>query len=128
LAIGSGLSTFTGMVLEKSTGTDDRSWGEIALWSVGSATIGAVMGHFTKGLSVPGLTSGRGSFQHIMRTQFTNMIKHGYNMSFKTAAKSFVAITVSRQIVGNIGKGLYRAGQEWWEYFRNGDIYVQGWI
>src|SRR5690554_4549259 len=101
LAIGSGLSTFAGMSLEKTTGINDRSWGEIALWSVGSATLGAVMGHLTSGLPFQGITSGRGSFQHVMRTQFTNMIRHGYNISFKTAAKSFVALTVSRQIIGN---------------------------
>lgn len=31
LAVGSGLSTFTGMSLEKATGTSNASWGEIAL-------------------------------------------------------------------------------------------------
>jgi hypothetical protein len=128
LTVGSGLSTFSGMTLEKATGTNDRSWGEIALWTAGSATIGAVIGHFTKGLRVTGLTSGRGSFQHVMRTQFTNMIKHGYNISLKTAAKSFVALTVARQIIGNVGKGLYRGGRQWIEYFLYGDLYGLGWL
>jgi len=116
------------MALEKTTGTNDRSREEIAFWSLGSAAIGAVMGNITAGLSIPGITSGRRSFQHVMRTQFTNMIRYGYNISFKTAGKSFVAMTVLRQVIGNFGKGLFRAVQEWWEYFKNGDILVQGWL
>ena len=124
LAIGSGLSTFTAMSLEKATGTNDRSWWEITGWTAVSFTIGGVIGHFTKGLPVSKITTGRGSFQHVMRTQFTNMIRHGHNISFKTAAKSFVALTVSRQIVGRIVKGLYRAAApQLWEYIVYGGAY-----
>lgn len=128
LAVGSGLSTFAGMSLEKATGSKNRSWDEIALWSGVSAGFGALMGHATKGLRISRITSGRGSFQHVMRTQFTNMIRHGYNISFKTAAKSFVALTVSRQITGGFSTGMRRAAQEWWEYFIYGDREGLGWV
>lgn len=128
LAIGSGLSTFAGMSLEKTTGTSNASWGEIALWSGVSAGLGALMGHATKGLRVSGITAGRGSFQHVMRTQFTNMLRHGYNISLKTSAKSFVAMTVSRQITGGFSSGLRRAAKEWWEYFMYGDSEGLGWV
>ena len=128
LAVGSGLSTFAGMSLEKATGTSNASWGEIALWSAVSAGIGAIMGQATKGLRISGITSGRGSYQHVMRTQFTNMIKHGYDISFKTAVKSFTAMTASRQITGGISTGLKRTSIELWEYFRYGDREGLGWV
>ena len=118
LALGAGLATFAGLSLEKATGTNNRSWEEIVLWTGVSAGVGAIMGQASKGLRISGITAGRGSFQHVMRTQFTNMIRHGYNISFKTAAKSFVALTVSRQITGGLFTGVRRAAQEWWEIGR----------
>jgi hypothetical protein len=127
-AVGSGLSTFAGMSLEMATGTSNASWGEIALWSAVSAGMGAIMGRATKGLRISGITSGRGSYQHIMRTQFTNMIKHGYDISFKTAVKSFTAMIASRQVTGGIGTGLKRTSIELWEYFRYGDREGFGWV
>ena len=128
LAVGSGLSTFTGMSLEKATGTSDASWREIGGWSLGSFVVGGIMGHATKGLKISGITSGRGSFQHVMRTQFTNLLRHGYNISFKTAVKSFIAMTVSRQITGGFSAGVRRAAQEWWEYLIYGEREGLGWV
>lgn len=86
------------------------------------------MGYATKGVRVSGITAGRGSYQHVMRTQFTNMLRHGYNISLKTAAKSFVAMTVSRQINEGFNSGLSRAAQEWWEYSKYGDREGLGWV
>ena len=63
-----------------------------------------------------------------MRTQFTNMVRHEYNISFKTAYKSFVAMTVSRQITGGLSKGLRRTAIELWEYFVYGDREGLGWV
>lgn len=128
LAIGGGLSTFAGMSLEKATGTNNRSWEEIALWTAGSAALNAAMGQMFKGLRVNGITAGRGSYQHVMRTQFTNMLRHGYNISVQTAAKSFVAMTVSRQTTGGLFTGARRTAIEWWEYFIYGDKEGLGWV
>jgi len=128
LAISGGLSTFAGMSLEKAAGTNNRSWGEIVGWTAGSAAFSAVMGHAFKGLRVSGITAGRGSFQHVMRTQFTNMLRHGYNISFKTAAKSFLAMTVSRQITGGLFTSARRTAIEWWEYLIQGDREGLGWV
>jgi hypothetical protein len=121
LTLGGGLSTLVGMSLEKATGTNNRTWEEIALWTAGSTAFSAVMGQLFKGLRIDGITAGRGSFQHVMRTQFTNMVRHGYDISFKTAAKSVVAMTVSRQLTGGVFTGIRRAAIEWWEYLIYGD-------
>ncbi len=102
--------------------------GEIALWSGVSTGLGALIGYATKGLRISGITSGRGSYQHVMRTQFTNMIRHRYDISLKTAAKSFVTMTVSRQITTGFNGGLRRAVQEWWEYFIYGDSEGLRWV
>ncbi|MFP4477797.1 MAG: hypothetical protein ACLFPM_00020 [Candidatus Izemoplasmatales bacterium] len=56
------------------------------------------------------------------------MIRHRYDISLKTAAKSFVTMTVSRQITTGFNGGLRRAVQEWWEYFIYGDSEGLRWV
>jgi hypothetical protein len=116
------------MTLEKVTGVSDESWITIFGLSLGSAIVGAFMGSAFNGLRISGITAGRGSFQHVMRTQFTNMLRNGYNISFKTAAKSFVALTVSRQLTGGFSKGLRRSAREWLQYLIFGDSEGLGWV
>ena len=90
--------------------------------------MGTMKPEATKGLKISGITSGSGSFQHVMRTQFANMLRYGYDISFKTIAKSFIALTVSRQITGGLSGGFRRGAMEWWEYIINGDKEGLGWV
>ncbi len=111
----------TGMALEKATGSHDRSWLEIGLSTAGSAAIGAIFGHFTKGLKVNGFTAGRGSYLHVFKTQTTNLLRHGYTMSMKTTGKGIVSAIISSQVMGNVFKGTLRGTQQWYEYLSTGD-------
>ena len=110
LAVASGLSTFTGQALEKATGKNDSSWGEIVGASVVSGCVGAIFGHFSKGLRVNGITAGKNSWASVYKAGLTKL-RHGVvkNMSTKVFFKGIVSSVVSRQIVGKAGKGLMDA-------------------
>ncbi len=49
------------------------------------------------------------------------MLRYGYNMSLKTMGKGLVSSIVSRQIVGNVGKGAMSGLNEYYEYVSTGD-------
>ncbi|MCL2812148.1 MAG: hypothetical protein FWD25_09735, partial [Clostridia bacterium] len=99
------VSTFVGQGLEKATGKNDRSWGEIALNTAIGAGVGAACGWAAgkiPGPKIDGLTSGRGSYLHVYRTTLGRLnsgnIGSILNISGKTILKSCVAIFLTEGI------------------------------
>jgi len=128
-AIGGGLSTFASQGLEKWTGSDDRTWGEILLNTGVSAGIGAIFGGLTKGLKIQGITAGRNSWSAIFKSGLTKIANgNAAQMSFSVMMRGLGATIVSRQIIGNVGKGLYNGLVEWYEYFASGDTEGLSWV
>jgi len=97
------------MSLEKATGTNDRDWTEIILWTAFMGTAGAIFGRFNRGLRIQGITKGRGSHQAVMRTAFTKMLRYNQKISAKTFVKAVIALTVSRHLIKNILDGVERS-------------------
>jgi hypothetical protein len=129
-AVGGGVSTLIGQGLEKRTGTNDRSWGGGILLNTGfSASVGALTGALSKGLRIPGISTGRNSWSAVFNSGLTKIGNgNAMRMSIGVFLKGLGSSIVAWQIVGKIGKGVSLGVKEWWEYYFEGDSEGLGWV
>ena len=108
--VSGGLGTFSGLALEKATGTSDMSWEEIGIWTYVSIGFSALTLGMTKYAKIPGITKGSHSWQQVFKSAWTKTLKYGYNMSAKTLGKEAGYLLVSGFntgfLFGSISNGL----------------------
>ena len=85
--VSGGLETFTGLALEKATGTSDMSWSDIGKLTGLAVMVSALTIGMTKYAKIPGITKGSHSWQQVFKSGWTKALRYGYNMSAKTLGK-----------------------------------------
>ena len=99
-ALGAGISTLIGQGLEYLTCTNLRSFDNILVntfISIGLATITAGL---IKTFKIPGINSGRHSFNQVWNSGKTKAINYGYKISLKTLSKGFVSTLLKEYSLG----------------------------
>ena len=100
ITLGAGIGTLVGESLESFTGTNIRSFEEILISSIFSASIAVLTGGLNKYFKIPGITSGSHSFTQIWKSGITKSMKYGSKMSKKVVAKGFIATMVKEFSLG----------------------------